>query len=66
MIDRDLNEMVTAAGKDIKFVVQVGTFAIWSIELRGFVGYVFPLMNARGLVKAPLPSSIREGERFVL
>ena len=66
IIDRDLNDMVTAAGRDIKFVVRVGTFAIWGIELQGFVGGVFPLMNARGLVKAPLPSSIREGVRYVL
>ena len=35
IIDRDLNNMVTAAGRDIKFVVQVGVFGgVWGSELR--------------------------------
>ena len=65
-IDRDLNNMVTATGRDIKFVVQVGTFGgVWGIELQRFVGSIFPLMNARGLVRVPRPSLSREGERFI-
>ena len=66
IIDRDLNDMVAAAGRDIKFVVQVGAFGgVWDIELQRFVGDMFPLMNVRGLVRAPRPSLNREGERFI-
>ena len=66
IIDGDLNDMVTVAGRDIEFVVQVGEFGgVWDIELQRFVGDVFPLMNARGLVRAPRPSLNREGERFI-
>ena len=66
IIDGDLNDMVTVAGRDIVFVVQVGEFGgVWDIELQRFVGDVFPLMNARGLVRAPRPSLNREGERFI-
>lgn len=66
IIDRDLNKMVATTGRDIKFVVQVGGFGgVWGTELQGFLGDVFPLMNARGLVRAPRPSSNREGERII-
>ena len=66
MIDKYLNDMVHATGRDIKFVVQVGkNGGVRGRELRGFVGSMFPLMNARGLVRVLAPSSLREGERFI-
>ena len=67
VIDRDLNDMVRKTGREIKFVVQVGiNGGVWGFELEEFVGDMFPLMNARGLVRVPLLSAVREGERFIL
>ena len=67
LIDQDLDDMVNATGRDIKFVVHVGTNGgVWSPGLREYVGYMFPSMNARGLVRASHPSSTDlEGERFL-
>ena len=69
MIDRDLDDMVNATGRNIKIVVHVATNGgVWSTGLQRFVGCMFPSMNARGLVKVFPPSSNpyqEEGERFV-
>ena len=51
VVDRDLNDMVQANGKDIRLVVQVGAVGgVWTPKLGELVGGVFPLMNARGVV----------------
>jgi len=68
IIDRVLDDMVNATGRNIKFAVQVATNGgVWSTGLQRFVGYMFPLMNARGLVRVFSPSSnpYQESERFV-
>ena len=69
MIDRDLDDMVKATGRNIKFVVHVAANSgIWSVGLQRFVGYMFPSMNARGLVRVVSPSSNpcqEEGGRLV-
>jgi len=52
VIDRDLNDMIHAIGRHIGLIIRVGASSgVWFPELRVFVGRVFPLMNARGLVK---------------
>ena len=68
-IDRDLDDMVHAIGREVRLVIRVGAGGgVWSPELRGFVGGMFPLMNARGLVRVVVvePTFQAEGERFVL
>jgi len=50
-IDRNLNDMVRAAGRDIWLVFQVEAGrGVWSPRLGGLYGTALPLMNARGLV----------------
>ena len=66
IVDRDLNDMVQVAGKDIRFVVQVGAHGgVWLRELRGFMGVMFPLMSARGLVGVVKSTFQAEDERFI-
>ena len=51
MIDRDLDQMVHVAGRDIRLVVQVDAGdGLRSPRIRALVGDMFPLMNRRGLV----------------
>ena len=70
VIDRDLNDMVHAIRRGVRLVIRVGAGGgVWTPELRGFVGRVFPLMNARGLVKVEVVKptfQLVEGERFIL
>ena len=62
VIDRDLDEMVRAIGRDVRLVVRVGTTGgVWSPEFRGFVGDTFPLMKARGSVKVEVDKSTFQG-----
>jgi len=57
IIDQGLDDMVHTTGRDIEFVIEVGMFGgVWSHRLQGFVEDMFPLMSARGLVRAPRPA----------
>lgn len=66
-IDRILNDMVRTVGRDIRFVVRVGANGgVWSPELGRFVGDMFPLMNARGLVRVMNWVTVgSEGDEFI-
>lgn len=62
IIDKDLDDMVYATGRDIRFVVEVGTNGgVWSYRLQGFVEDMFPLMSARGLVSVLGPGDREPG-----
>ena len=51
LIDRQLDDMVRVAGRDIRLVLQVGAGGgVWTPRLVELVGGVFPLMHARGLM----------------
>lgn len=64
-IDSALNDMVDEIGGDIRLVVQVAANGgVWSPELEGIMGEVFPLMGERGLVRVVAPG-FDEGERFI-
>ncbi|KAF9650490.1 hypothetical protein BDM02DRAFT_3111993 [Thelephora ganbajun] len=67
IIDRDLSDMVRRIGRDIRLAVWVThNGGVWSRELGEFVGGMFPLMNARGLVRVLKPGiEFDEGERFI-
>ena len=57
-IDRDLNNMVQVAGRDIRLVIQVEPAGgVWSPRLGGLAGSAFRLMNARGLVSVEVGES---------
>jgi len=59
MIDRDLNDMARAIGRDIRLVIRVGVGdEVWSPTLRALIGDVFPLMKARGLVDVEVVKSV--------
>ena len=68
VIDRDLNKIARAIGRDIRLVVRVGMDGgVWSPEFRQFVRGMFPLMGARGLVEVEVvkPTFKVEGGQFI-
>ena len=68
MVDKQLDGMVRVVGRDIRLIVQVGTGGgAWTPKLGKLVGEVFPLMNARGLVRVEVvtPKPRARGDKFI-